>query len=178
MTVATRARAQRTGRVELPALAGRLVMALAAAKVAFHLATATVWGFHRDEFYYLAGGRRLAWGYVDHPPLTPFLYRVGETLFGDSRFGLHVIPALFGGAIVVMGALLARELGGGRRAQLLTMLVAALGPLFLTTSHFLGTVTPELLAWSAATWLVIRIVRTGDLHLWPAVGAVVGLGLM
>ena len=164
--------------VPLPPLAARLVAVIALAKVVFHLATATLWGFHRDEFYYLAGGRHLAWGYVDHPPLTPFLYRVGETLFGDSLFGLHVIPALAGGAIVVMGALLAREFGGGRTSQAITMLVAALGPLFLTTSHFLGTETFELLAWSAATWLVVRIVRTGDVRLWLAVGAVTGLGLL
>ena len=25
--------------------------------------------YFRDEFYYLACSRRLAWGFVDHPPL-------------------------------------------------------------------------------------------------------------
>ena len=162
----------------LPPLAGRLVAVIAAVKVAFHLATATLWGFHRDEFYYLAGGRHLDWGFVDHPPITPLLYRIGETLFGDSLFGLHVIPALFGGAFVVMAAVLTREVGGGRAAQGMAMLVAAIAPVFLTTSHFISTVTFDLVAWAAATWLVMRIVRTGEVRLWPAVGGVVGLGLL
>ena len=163
---------------DLPPLATRLVALAALAKVVFHLSTATVLGFHRDEFYYLAGGRHLSWGYVDHPPLTPFLDRVSETLLGDSQFALHVLPALVGGLLVVLAAVLARELGGGRTAQGITMLVAGLGPLYLTPMHFLGTVTVDLLAWAAATWLVIRIVRTGDVRLWLAVGAVVGLGLL
>src|SRR4051812_39851136 len=86
----------------LPPLALRLVLIGAAAKITFHVATATVWGFHRDEFYYLAGGRHLAWGYVDHPPLTPALYRLSELLFGDSQLGLHIVPALAGGGLVVL----------------------------------------------------------------------------
>ena len=49
-----------------------------------HLATASFWGYHRDEFYYLACGRRLAWGYVDHPPLTPLLYRLADITVGSS----------------------------------------------------------------------------------------------
>src|SRR4051812_11172254 len=30
-------------------------------------------GFFRDEFYYLACTRHLAWGYVDHPPFSVLL---------------------------------------------------------------------------------------------------------
>lgn len=154
------------------------VAALAVGKVVFHLATSGIWGFHRDEFYYLAGGRHLAWGYVDHPPLTPALYRLGETVFGDSIVGLRVIPALIGGGLVVVGALLAREMGGRRFAQTLTALAACLGGLYLTPMHFLGTVTVDLLAWAVATLLVLRMIRTGDTRLWLAVGLVVGIGLL
>jgi 4-amino-4-deoxy-L-arabinose transferase-like glycosyltransferase len=162
----------------LPRLAGRLVVAVAVAKVIFHLATSRLYGLHRDEFYYLAGGHHLSWGYVDHPPLTPFLYRAGEVLFGRSATGLHVIPAILAGVLVLVGALLAREFGGGPTAQGLTALVAAVGPLYLTPAHFLSTVTVDLLAWAVATLLVVRIIRTGDTRLWLAVGAVVGIGLL
>src|SRR4029079_5842374 len=41
---------------------------IAAATTALHVVTANVWDFHRDEFYYLACGRPLAWGYVAPPP--------------------------------------------------------------------------------------------------------------
>jgi hypothetical protein len=71
----------------------RAVFVIAAAKTAFFLATSGIWGLHRDEFYYLAGGRHLEWGYVDHPPVTPLLYRIGETVFGSSQSGIHTVPA-------------------------------------------------------------------------------------
>ncbi len=90
----------------------RSVWIIAAATMVFHLATATIYGYHRDEFYYLASGRRLAWGYVDHPPITPLLYRAADRIFGHSELGLRVTPALFHGLVVVLVALLARELGG------------------------------------------------------------------
>jgi len=162
----------------LPRFATRAVVGIAAAKVAFQLATAGIYGLHRDEFYYLAGGRRLAWGYVDHPPATPFLYRVDELVFGSSQRGLHVMPALVGAVLVVLAALIARELGGSRRAQALTALIVATSPMSIITSHFLSTVSVEIVAWTAATWLVVRLLRTGDVRLWAAVGAVVGLGLL
>jgi Arc/MetJ family transcription regulator len=84
--------------------------------------------------YYLAGGHHLALGYVDHPPLVPALYRVGEALFGHTQLALHVLPAFVGGVYVVVGALLARELGGRRFAQGLTATIAALGALYLDLS--------------------------------------------
>lgn len=154
------------------------MLAVASAKVAFHLVTATVWGFHRDEFYYLASGRRLAWGYVDHPPLTPLLYRAGETLFGTSELGLRVVPALIAGTLVVVAALIARELGGDARAQTLTSVATAAVPMFITIGRFLGTTSLEPLLFSMATLLVIHIIRTGELRLWLAVGIVAGIGLL
>src|SRR5207342_1393185 len=111
-------------RVEL----SRATWLVALIVVVFHLATASIYSYHRDELYYLASGRRLAWGYVDQPPLTPFLYRVSDVLFGSSLFGLRIIPALLHGALVVMTALLARELGGGARAQIAAAIAAAIAP--------------------------------------------------
>src|SRR6476469_11175120 len=151
---------------------------VAAIVVAFHLATSTIYSYHRDEVYYLASGRRLAWGYVDQPPLTPFLYRVSDTLFGSTLFGLRIVPALLHGALVVMTALLARELGGDARAQVVAALGAAIAPMLLTTGHFLTTVTPEIVAWCGITLFVIRILNGGDPRWWLAVGALAGLGLL
>jgi 4-amino-4-deoxy-L-arabinose transferase-like glycosyltransferase len=151
---------------------------VAGATVLWHLATATIYSYHRDELYYLASGRRLAWGYADHPPLTPLLYRIGEKLFGSSPLGLHVMPALLHGAIVLLTALIARELGGSGRAQLVAALGAAVAPMFLTLGHFLATVTPEVALWSAATLLVLRILNGGDRRLWVAVGVVVGVAML
>lgn len=157
---------------------GRMVLIVASAKVAFFLAIAGMWGIHRDEFYYLAGGRRLDWGYVDHPPITPLLYRIGDIVFGSSQVGLHTVPALLSGVLVVVAALLARELGGGRTAQIIAAMGVAVAPMFLTTSHFTSTVTVDILLWSIGLLLVARLLRTHDERLWLAIGLVAGTGLL
>jgi hypothetical protein len=159
-------------------MAWRAIAPLVIAKVAFQLLTANLYGAHRDEFYYLASGHHPAWGYVDNPPLVPMLYRLQEASFGHSVTALAVIPALLGGVFIVLGALIARELGGGPFAQGLTGMVAALGPLYLTASHFLSTVSLDLVFWAIASWLVLRMVRTQDRRLWVVVGVVCGVGLL
>ena len=151
---------------------------MAGATVAFHLATSTIYSYHRDEVYYLASGRRLSWGYVDHPPLTPFLYRVSDTLFGSSLFGLRILPALLHGAIVVLTVALAVEFGARGRGQLAVALAAAMVPMFLTIGHFLGTVTMEVVLWTAASLLVVRLLKGGDPRIWLAVGLVLGLSML
>ncbi|MDQ3850973.1 MAG: glycosyltransferase family 39 protein [Actinomycetota bacterium] len=48
----------------------------------------------------------------------------------------------------------------------------------LVTGHWLSTSTFDLLTWTAATWLAVRAVRTGDRRLWLVAGVVLGLGLL
>ena len=73
---------------------------------------------------------------------------------------------------------MARELGGGRKAQVLAALAAATSPQLLAAFHLLSTTAFDLFFWSAITLLVVRLLRTGDERLWLAVGAVAGVGLM
>src|SRR4051794_7840731 len=161
-------------RVEL----ARATWLVALIVVVFHIATASIYSYHRDEFYYLTSGRRLAWGYVDHPPLTPFLYRVSDTLFGSSLLGLRILPAMLHGGLVLLTALLARELGGDGPAQVAAAIAAAVAPMLLTIGHFLTTVTPEVLLWCAITLFVVRLLNGGDPRLWVVVGALAGVAFL
>lgn len=46
-----------------------VVLYIVAVKLLLHLLTVARYGIFRDEMYYLACSRHMAWGYVDHPPL-------------------------------------------------------------------------------------------------------------
>src|SRR5215472_19081282 len=81
-----------------------------------HLLTNMRYGYFRDELYYIACGRHLAFGYVDQPPLSILLLRLSEVLFGDSLFAIRLLPAVAGAATVALTGLIARELGGRRWA--------------------------------------------------------------
>jgi len=151
--------------------------ALGLAKLAVHLATDPLHGFHRDELYYLASGRHPALGYVDYPPLTPLLARAGLTLFGPSPAGLRLLTALAGAAMVVLAGLIARELGGGRFARLLAAGALLASPTLLGANWLFQTVTFDQLAWTVALLLVARLARTGEPRWWLAVGLALGVGL-
>src|SRR6185312_2064776 len=90
---------------------------VALVKLGLHLAFAANYGWHIDELYFVASSRHLDWGFVDYPPITPLLARLDQALFPDSLVALRALPAAAGAGIVVLSALIARELGAGPRAQ-------------------------------------------------------------
>ena len=49
-----------------------------------HMFTNHQYGFHQDEMVVMDNANNLDWGFVEYPPLTPFLARVEVTLFGFS----------------------------------------------------------------------------------------------
>ncbi len=130
------------------------------------------YGFHRDELYFLDDARHLQASYVDQPVLTPLLAWVSLKLFGVSLPGLRLWPALAAGATVELGGLTARELGGGRRAQLLAAVGTGTIPVLLGAGHLTDTSTYDI-----QTLVVIHIGRTGDWRWWLAAGLILGLGL-
>ena len=112
------------------------------------MALSARYGFDRDELYFLDGARHLQASYVDQPVLAPLLAWVSLKLFGVSLPGLRVWPALAAGATVVVGGLIARDFGGGKRAQLLAAIGTATMPVLLGSAHVANTTAYELLAWA------------------------------
>ena len=168
----------RSNPAALPPLAVAPVLAIAAAVAALLVAFSGRYGYHRDELYFLACGRHLAWGYPDQPPFVPLIARLMSDLAPGSLVLLRLPSALATGALVVLTALAARELGGGRAAQVLAAAVIAVAPVVTGAGHLLSTTTFGLAAWALLTWLLVRILRTGDQRLWLAAGLAVGVGLL
>jgi hypothetical protein len=152
------------------------VLAVAGAMFAGLMALSGAYGFHGDEMYYVVAGQHPAFGYVDQPPLTPLLSAASVALFGVSPTAIRLLPALEMALVVILVALIARDLGGSRRAQVLAAITAALSG-YLGAGHLDTTSEPDLLVWAIVLWLLVKLLAGGDRRLWLAVGAVAGIGL-
>jgi 4-amino-4-deoxy-L-arabinose transferase-like glycosyltransferase len=155
-----------------------IVAFLAAVKLALHLAAAANYGLFVDELYFLACGEHLAWGYVDMPPLTAAQAWLARASFGDSLYGIHLLPALAGAGLVLLVGAITRELGGRRYAQGLAALAALVAPGWLAFDAYLSMNSIEPLLVSGCVLIVIRIMNTGNTQLWLAFGVLAGIGLL
>jgi 4-amino-4-deoxy-L-arabinose transferase-like glycosyltransferase len=155
-----------------------LLVALATAKLIFHVLTNGQYGFHRDELATLDDARRLAWGYVAYPPLTPFLARIELELFGTSLAGFRFFAALAQSVAMVVTGLMARRLGGGLAAMLVAALAAMLAPISLSASSMFQYVSFDFLWFVLLSYFVIRLIDSDDGRWWLAIGAAIGLGVL
>lgn len=157
-----------------------LVGTLAALKLALHVwvNVTTTYGFHRDEFLYLAMGRHLRLWRMDFPPGIAILAETVRAHLGDSLLAIRLIPALAGAALVVAAALFARELGGGWKAQGLASLAVLASPLFLRSANLFQPVVLDQLAWSVALLAVTRLAWETRPGWWLVLGLALGAGLL
>lgn len=156
-----------------------IIVIFACVKLALHFVANALggYGYFRDEFYYIACSKRLDWGYVDHPPLSILILWLNRLVLGDSIFALRLLPALAGAGTVVLTGLLVKELGGGKRAQILALLAVVIAPVFLILSDFYSMNAFEPLFWMGAAYLLTRIINTGNQRLWLWFGLLAGLGV-
>jgi hypothetical protein len=162
----------------------RCALLFAAIKLAFQFAC-TLWSIHlgysyfRDEFYYIACGRHLAWGYVDHGPIVAVQARVGELLFGDSIFAIRILSAVAGALAIFLTGMLAWALGGARRAQTLAMSGLMVAGVYLGTDGYLSMNSWEPVFWMTCVLALLLVLRGHSERLWWSVfGLSAGLGLL
>jgi hypothetical protein len=159
----------------LEAFAVRPVLLVVLTKCALNLAVADRYGWQRDELYYAVAGRHLQGGYVDFPPVTALLAALARVLFGWSLVGLRSFAILAGAATIVVAALVARELGGGRRAQMLAAVAVGFSPVLVATNGLFQPVSFDQLATMVVLWLALRLaLGRGS---WPLLGLAAGIGL-
>ena len=152
--------------------------ALALAALLLHAATAMRYGYFRDELYFIACAKRLAWGYVDQPPLVAFAAWLAGPV-GYPLVALRALPILGAALTVYVATRLTAELGGGRFAQALAGVATLLMPAYLLLGNTLTTSSLEPLFWTLAMYVSIRIVRESEeraAQWWLVLGAVTAAG--
>ena len=154
-----------------------IVWGIALAKLVFHIYFNNRYGYFRDEFDYMSCGDHLQWGYVDQPPLIPFLIHVCRAVFGDSLRSVRLIPAVASSLLVVQSGVLARELGGRRYAILLSAICSVVDPQYLSNGGLLGTNCLEPNLWMGCVYFLILAVQRNDPRYWLWFGVVAGFGL-
>jgi hypothetical protein len=155
----------------------RIVFWLAGVKLAFHLIIIQGYGWFRDEFYYIACGERLDWGYVDHPPLVAVVAATTRHVLGESLIAFRLPAALSGAATVVIAGLLAQELGAGRFGQGLAALAVLVATIYLPLHHILSMNAWEPLLWAGVSLFVLRGLDRGHVREWLCAGVLAGIAL-
>ena len=143
--------------------------------LAVHLALYRGYGFFRDELYFIACGKHLAWGYVDHPPGAPLIAWVSQKILGETLFAIRFVPILFAVAQLVLTGLTARSMAGGRYAQFLACLCVFGAPQYF--GSWLNTDMFMTLGWAACAWAAVRIFAGESERLWLLFGLFAGLAL-
>lgn len=130
-----------------------------------------------DELYFISAGHHLSVSYADQGPILPLLALLGDAMPGDSLV-LFRLPSVFITlAGILVSALIARELGGGRFAQALTAGAYATSTFLLLQSSLLATNAIDTPLWVAITWLLVRWVRTRQDWLLFAAGVVTAIDM-
>lgn len=136
------------------------------------------YGYFIDELYYIACARRLAWGFVDHPPLAPALLAPAIALLGDSLAAVRLLPALAGAATALLTGWVAARLGAGRWGQLVAAGTVLAVPVFQVLFAMFTVNAFEYLLWTGCLAVLIEIELRDEPRLWPAFGALAGLALL
>jgi hypothetical protein len=153
------------------------LLLFAVLKLAIHLNVGAGYGYHRDEMYYLVCADHLAWGYVDHPPVSVLLIAAMRALAGASAAAIRFAPALAGASTVFVVGLMTRQLGGRWLAQALAMTAAIAAPFYLALDQYFSMNAFDVLVWSVAASMMIAILKGGPDRLWLWLGITLGIGL-
>ena len=150
---------------------------IAAGTFLLHLATSWRYGYFRDELYFIACSKHLAWGYVDQPPLVAIAALISAP-FHYNLVVLRLLPMVCATLAVVVAMQIAKELGGGVFAQTLAGVAVALTPAYLLLGNTLTTTSFEALSWTLVIWLVTRLLRNpGGAKAWLALAGAIAFGL-
>jgi hypothetical protein len=155
-----------------------IIIIIALVTILMHFLSGPGFEYQRDELLYFSLCRHLDFGYATEPPFTGFMAFIAKSLFGYSLFAVRFFPAILSGILIYLSALIAKELNGNFRAQLITSVGVG-------TSTFLvmiyGAFTPycfDIFFWTLTIYFLIRFVKTNSNLYLLILGAITGAAFL
>ncbi len=122
-----------------------------------------VYELQRDEYLHVDQGFHLAWGYLSVPPFTSWTSWI-IIHSGNKDFFVKLFPALWGAGTIAAGWNIAKAIGGGFFAKMLTA-VALLLSVYLRMNTLYQPNSFEIFSWTVIYFFLIKFVYTED-HKW------------
>ncbi|WP_445457878.1 ArnT family glycosyltransferase [Flavobacterium sp. HNIBRBA15423] len=137
-----------------------LIFGLSLVKLIIHLIGNQNYGFHRDELLHLSVSEHLDWGYMEFPPFIALIGKLSCFLFGYSLFGMRLFPTFAGIAILVLTCLIAIEIGGKKKAVLLSGVLILIFIPFYRNHLLFQPVAFDQLFWTLSFYYLVRFLKT------------------
>ena len=155
-----------------------IIVLIGVANMFLHLFSGFNFEYHRDELLYFSFCNHLDFGYATSPPFVGFLAYISKSIFGYSVFSVRFFPALFSGMLVVLSALMAKELKGNFKSQILAA-IGVSGSMFLATIY--GVYTPycfDIFFWTLILFLIIRFINSCKNKYLIFLGIIIGISIL
>lgn len=149
-----------------------------AAKLTLHFFTNGNYSYHRDELLYLALGNHPDFGHWSNGPLIGWISWFTQHVLGDTPFMIRFIPTLLGGGLIILAASMARDMGGGKWAQLLAAISILVSPMYLRASTMFQPVIFDVFLWTSFTFLLVRYLVTEQAKYIILFGIAFGISLL
>ena len=130
-----------------------------------------------DEAYYWEWSRRLAGGYVDHPPAVAFVIAAFEWI-GRTPFAVRLPFVLCGLGAAIFAAGAASVMSGDRRAGWIAALAISLAPMNIVAFGMVSPDGPFALAWALSLYCAARAFRSRTWPWFACLGIALGLALL
>ncbi|MEL6863922.1 MAG: glycosyltransferase family 39 protein [Bacteroidota bacterium] len=153
------------------------ILFFTALKLFTHLFTNTQYALHRDEYLYFDQGNHLAWGFMEVPPMTPFLGMLAGWL-GGSVFAIRLLPAIAGTITIFLLGHLVKDLGGKAWAIGIACTAFLISPAYLGSNSLFQPVSFNQFCWFLMAFFLIKAIRKEAHRYWYILGIVAGLGFL
>ncbi len=154
------------------------VLIIAGISFLAHILVGNNYGYFRDELYVLAMSQHPAFGYVDVPPLVPWITLLPRLLTGNALWAIHVISALVCAGTIILTGLMARLLGGTKWIQGLAALGSATALVLLAGGSTYTYDVFDTFWWALCATILIALLRDDRPRRWLWFGVVAGLGVL